>query len=206
METWDQSRINGGSRARVRLAAFAFVLLSACGVGPELRSDDPNFNHDGGRLNYRAEPFTGTVLESIPALGEEHAVRYLRGLEHGLATVKSREGVLLASRAYRAGVKHGEHRTFFRDGKPRTYARFDQGRYVGEVRTWHENGRLADYKFYDETGEILVAKRWRPTGQIYMNFVFQDGAQIGLPGSKVCNPVGENPGEKREERKKNDVE
>ena len=154
-----------------------------------MESGHPALGLSGALVTFGGEPFTGTLRVRIPALGQVHRNRYRRGLQHGRSTEELNDGTLLAERRYIGGVKHGIHRTWFPDGTPSTRAEYHLGRYIGSAWSWHDNGRVSDFTRYDAEGQVVATKRWRPTGEIYMNFVFHNGEAIGMPGSKVCDPI-----------------
>lgn len=169
------------------------VLISSTGssCSTVVDSQDPTLGRQGELITLAGKPFSGRLRVAIPALRQVHLTTYKGGLAHGEATEVTESGKLVARRRYFRGLKHGVHETWHDDGKRMTYARFYLGRYVGDVWAWHSNGRPSDFARYNEQGQIVAQKRWRPTGKIYMNVAFAHGATLGLPGSKVCDPIPE---------------
>jgi len=176
---------------RESIAAVAIcVALGACrDRGPTLVAGDPALSTKAGLLLYRDQPFTGVVRSTIPAMAEVEIAEFRMGFQHGMTRKETTDGKLLAEWPYFAGAKHGIHKTWDREGHLITYSEFRRGSYVGEAWSWYPSGKPYDYRRYNEKGELLIARRWRPTGQIYMNQVFRNGAAIGMPGSKLCNPT-----------------
>jgi antitoxin component YwqK of YwqJK toxin-antitoxin module len=169
----------------------AVVALAACREQLKvIDTNDQALAAKNGLVVYQDKPFTGIVRSRIPALQEIELTEYRLGIQHGVTRKLTDDGKLLAEWPYVAGAKHGAHKTWDREGRLRTYATFRMGNYVGESWAWFPDGKTADYQKYSEKGELLVARRWRPTGQIYMNQVFKNGAAIGMPGSKLCDPTG----------------
>ena len=172
-----------------------FCLVTACVEKlPVVNATDPRLSVREDRLYLLGQPYTGTLRENIPAMRETRTTPYLEGQKHGLEIVRHDSGQELARGAYVAGQKHGVHRTWYASGGNRGYAQFEHGRYTGERLAWHENGRAFEYERFDEAGRAIASKRWRRNGLIYMNVVLQkDGEQLGLPGSKVCEPTNQAP-------------
>ncbi|MCE9598575.1 MAG: hypothetical protein K8S54_11455 [Spirochaetia bacterium] len=173
------------------LIILGLIATAACSRGPTIENSDPQLSMAAGRLLFQGKPFTGTLRSVVPALGEVELTQYHDGVEHGESTVHTLAGALIASREYRNGAKHGVHRVWFPNGNLRLYQRFNNGQNVGQSWLWFEDKRPAEFKMFGKNGQILAAKMWRPTGQIYLNYVFEDGGSIGMPGSKVCDPVGD---------------
>ena len=169
----------------------ALVVLAACrGQERIVEAGDSALSVKNGILLYANQPFTGIVRSTIPALEEVELTAYRLGIQHGVTRKHTLDGKLLAEWPYLAGAKHGIHKTWDRNGQLRTYTRFERGDYAGEAWSWYPDGKPYDYRKYNEKGELMIARRWRQTGQIYLNQVFQNGAAIGMPGSKLCDPTG----------------
>lgn len=181
---------SGLLQTRVHILALLLSFGAAACGSPVVESNDPRLSQSGPGVFLNGVPFTGKIRTEIPAADEVHFTSYKNGLEDGTSTVETSSGKLLASRAYRMGIKHGIHRTWYASGVQKSYAKFQFGRYTGQVWQWHDNNVPAQFDLYNERGEIQASKVWRRTGQIYMNHTFQNGAAIGMPGSKVCDPVG----------------
>lgn len=174
------------------LAAVCFASACAANAGPTVESNDPGFAIVGGRLMLNGTPFTGVRRAQLPAVEERHLTAYREGVRHGLSVVESMNGAATYSeRRFYAGHLHGEQTDWHRDGETlRSRSQYVLGKQQGDEWSWHANGRPAEYRRFDKNSNLLVYKRWRRTGQIYMNVVFHEGRTIGMPGSKVCDPIG----------------
>ncbi len=181
-------------RVPLWLSLLCALTAAACGsdAGPIVESNDPGFAMNGKQLMFQGQPFTGIRRAELPAVEERHLPGYREGLQHGLATVASLDGTKVYSeRRYYAGHPHGEHTGWHRDGKTlRVRQQFVYGKQHGDAWSWHSNGKPAEYRRFDDESNLLVYKRWRRTGQIFMNVVYHEGRTIGMPGSKVCDPIG----------------
>ncbi|MBL8020815.1 MAG: hypothetical protein JNM27_14185 [Leptospirales bacterium] len=173
------------------LVITILTATATCGGGPVIENTDSQLGMAAGRLFYQGKPFTGQLRTTIVAVNEVELTSYKDGVEHGESTVHTLNGTLVAQREYRNGSKHGLHRVWFPNGNLRAYQRFNNGQNIGQAWLWFEDKKPAEFKMYGRSGEILAAKMWRRTGQIYLNYVFENGGSIGMPGSKVCDPVGE---------------
>lgn len=174
---------------RTLLAVSAAAWLLCCRPSAVVEANDPNLQAIGGRLVYAGKVFSGEVRSYIPAIDEVEFTRYRHGIQHGLSRKESADGSLLAEMPYYAGAKHGVHRSWNRDGRLVSYAQFEMGEYTGDAWLWHASGAPYELRKYDSAGQLLLTRRWRENGQIYLNQVFLDGAAIGLPGSKLCDPT-----------------
>ena len=177
---------------RIRIVLFFWTvtgLLSLGGCQKQVESSDLDLRMYQGRVIYHFKYYTGVIRRSLPALREVHITPYRRGRQHGTAVVKNFEGKVISKRIYVNGIKDGVHRTWYANGNYRSYTVFKKGKYVNEVWQWHLNGKLAKYRLYNEKHEVVVEKRWRNSGQVYANMVFIKGVAVGMPGSKLCEPV-----------------
>ncbi|WP_036095223.1 toxin-antitoxin system YwqK family antitoxin [Leptospira weilii] len=170
-----------------------FVLLTVVfliGCRETIEHTDPNLRMVQGRIYYQGKLFTGFIKTEIPALEEIETVQFKNGLEDGETISRNKSGRLLERRYFKEGLKEGIHRSWFPNGNNRLYAEFRSGRYVNDRWEWHDNNRPFIYEKFDENGKLLVSKKWNRNGQIYMNTVIaNDGSSLGLPGSKVCEPI-----------------
>jgi antitoxin component YwqK of YwqJK toxin-antitoxin module len=178
---------------------LTFFILQGCKAKP-VQISDPNIKIFAGKVFYKNEPFTGTLLEEIAVLGQIQTTEFQNGVEDGEQISIVLGGQVLEKRYYENGMKEGIHRSWFPNGNRRLYSKFINGRYVGDRMEWFDNGQLAIYEKYDENSKILVTKKWNQNGKIYMNVVFSDdGSSVGLPGSKICKPIyGSNAGPSNE--------
>ncbi|EMO26885.1 MORN repeat protein [Leptospira interrogans serovar Bataviae str. HAI135] len=134
--------------------------------------------------------FSPDLSKKIPALGEIETTQFKNGLEDGEMTSKNKDGQLLEKRYFKKGLKEGIHRAWFPNGNNRLYSEFRSGKYIYDRWEWHDNNRPFIYEKFDENGKLLVSKKWNRSGQIFMNTVIaKDGSSIGLPGSKICEPI-----------------
>ncbi len=169
---------------------FIFLILIHC--SKTVSSNDSELQIQDGKLFYKNALYTGFVQEEIPSLKITRKIEFKSGVEDGIQTVHNSEGALLEERNFQNGYKQGIHKTWFPNGKPRTQSEFVLGMYVGDRWEWYDTGIPAVYEKFDDTGKIVVSKKWRRTGKIYMNTVFtKTGGSIGLPGSKLCEPIQE---------------
>lgn len=177
------------------LLPFLFLIVTAkCFGGSEIPYNDPGLSVRSGITYYQAEPFTGKIRQPIPAVGEVRLTPYKDGILHGTMVARGTSGQLLLRSEYAAGKKHGLQRTWYADGRDRSFGEFANGHYIGDHWAWHQNGKVMEFNRYDDRGKIIATKKWRSNGLIYMNLVFRDGQEFGLPGSKVCNPTSETAG------------
>ncbi|MFF0542562.1 toxin-antitoxin system YwqK family antitoxin [Nocardia thailandica] len=91
------------------------------------------------RLEYRGEPFTGEVVETV---GEQ----------------------LLSLTAYVDGIPHGLDLEWWADGGRKSEGRVEHGLPVGVWRRWHHNGTLAVEKHFDDTGDLEDVRAWDEDG------------------------------------------
>ncbi|MGV9409186.1 toxin-antitoxin system YwqK family antitoxin [Nocardia sp. NPDC003693] len=94
---------------------------------------------DDLRLEYRGEPFTGEVVETI---GDQ----------------------LLSQVFYVDGVQHGADREWWADGPLKSEGEVRHGRAVGTFREWHHNGQLAREKQFNERGRLVSVTTWDDEG------------------------------------------
>ena len=95
-------------------------------------------NDEQGVIFYDDQPFTGTVVESLPdgkVIGE---VDYYNGLQNGPERTYRLNGELKAEAIYRHGMPI-EIREWHSNGKLARLTRIEQGRRV-EEHVWDENG------------------------------------------------------------------
>ena len=163
--------------------------FNSCYLFREVSSNDPGLGLMNGKVSYKGTFFSGRVRQTIAANGEVMLKSYVNGVEEGVQKLYDRNGNLLFERPYRNGRKDSVHKGWYSNGKYRFYYQFDMGSYTGEQWEWHDNGKVKMYQKYDEDSQLSVSKHWRRSGQIYINQVFKDGSALGMPGSKLCNPV-----------------
>ncbi|TQE73150.1 toxin-antitoxin system YwqK family antitoxin [Leptospira noguchii] len=169
------------------LTVVAFV---GCQEGETIENTDSNLQMSQGRFYYKGKLFTGFIKKKIPALGEIETTQFKNGLEDGEMTSENKDGQLLEKRYFKKGLKEGIHRAWFPNGNNRLYSEFRSGKYIYDRWEWHDNNRPFIYEKFDENGKLLVSKKWNRSGQIFMNTVIaKDGSSIGLPGSKICEPI-----------------
>ena len=187
---------------RCSLIHRSLLLAALCGgfscgsaAGPIVESNDPGFRTVDGRLTLNGTPFTGIRRAELPAVEERHLTAYRESVRHGTARVESLDGRRVYSESrYYAGHLHGEQTAWHRDGEtPRSRSQYVYGKQQGDAWSWHGNGKPAEYRRFDADSSLLVYKRWRRTGQIFMNVAFHEGRAVGMPGSKVCDPIGKAP-------------
>lgn len=172
------------------LVSLILTAFLGCHEFNTVENTDNNLKVEAGILFYKGKPFTGKLKQEIPPLEEIYLSEYKNGLEDGEYIAKKKDGTLLERRFFKDGLKQGIHRSWFTNGKDKLYSEFKNGIYINDRWEWHDNGIPAVYEKFDENGKILVSKKWRRTGQIYMNIVFtENGSSIGLPGSKICEPI-----------------
>ncbi|WCL49970.1 toxin-antitoxin system YwqK family antitoxin [Leptospira sp. GIMC2001] len=167
-----------------------FFSLQSCNKDT-LDTNSPELSYKAGQLLKSSEPFTGILKQYIPANGETSLTEYDNGWEHGKSITRSIDGQVVAIRYYNNGNKEGIHETFYLDGTKKTRSEFKEGRYINERWEWHQNGNPYIYEKFDDRGNTQVSKIWRESGQIYMNFVNSEGKNVGLPSSKVCDPIND---------------
>lgn len=178
------------------LAAIVFLALYGC-QEMIIENNDPDISISQGRFFYKGNPFTGKLRQENPAMEEIYITTFKNGLEDGEYIAKKKSGQLLEKRLFREGQKYGIHRSWFPNGNNRLYSEFDNGNYINDRWEWYDTGTPATYEKFDKDGRILVSKKWYRNGNIYMNVAFtKDGRSVGLPGSKLCNPI--KPPEKKE--------
>ncbi|TGM03170.1 hypothetical protein EHQ76_10145 [Leptospira barantonii] len=166
------------------------VFTSGCQEGETIDQTDPNLIEYQDRVFYKRKPFTGFLKNEIPALGETQTTQFKNGFADGEFISKNREGFVLEKRFFKKGLKEGIHRSWFPNGNNRMYSEFRSGKYINDRWEWHDNNKPYLYEKFDENGKLIVAKKWNRHGQIYMNTVIAvDGSSIGLPGSKICEPI-----------------
>ncbi|MCB1176282.1 MAG: hypothetical protein KDK36_01775 [Leptospiraceae bacterium] len=159
----------------------------------KVSNTDPKLGMGNGKLLYDNKLFTGILEQYIPALNEIRTTEFKDGVEHGEMIVKKKDGKLIERRTFNQGIKHGLHEGWYPNGQRRFYTTFNNGAYVNERFEWHDNGNPFIYQKYDENSKTVVYKQWRNNKEIYINISFyEDGSSIGLPGSKLCEPVEEN--------------
>ncbi|MBW0435891.1 hypothetical protein HGB47_19985 [Leptospira yasudae] len=173
------------------ILVFLTALLSiGCQGGDTVEHTDPNLVFFKDKLYYKRMLFTGILKTDVPALGETQTARYTAGLEDGEFLSVNKEGRVMERRFFREGLKEGVHRAWFPNGNNRFYAEFRSGKYANDRWEWYENGKPSLYEKFDENGKLIVVKKWNRNGQIYMNTVIAvDGSSVGLPGSKICEPI-----------------
>lgn len=189
-----KNRLHTISRAAGLLLVLGLGFCVAhCDTTPEISNTDRRITLRDSVTYFNRKPYTGLIRQSIPAVQEVRTTPYVDGLPHGTMIARQSSGQVLARGEYIAGDKHGLHRTWYKSGNDRSYGEFERGKYVKDHWVWHKNGNVMQFDRYNSNHEIVVSKKWRTNGLIYMNLVFHDGADLGLPGSKVCNPTSQTP-------------
>lgn len=172
-----------------------FVFLTTfftigCQGSVTIESSDPNLAVFKDKVYYKLKPFNGLIRTTFPALDEIQITEFKDGLEDGEYISRNEGGHVLERRTFKEGVKVGVHRAWYRNGNNRFYAEFSSGKYINDHWEWYDNGKPSLYEKFDENGKLIVVKKWNRNGQIYMNTVIaSDGSSVGLPGSKICEPI-----------------
>lgn len=168
-----------------------WLALTACTKMYNVTFDDKHLEiKSGGQMTYRGNPLNGEITQDFPGTEARRVTTYRDGYEDGPTRTWAENGTLIEERYYKKGIKVGIHRGWFDTGADKFYAEFDeQGRYKNESWTWHINGQVYEYKKYDAEGNVIVHKQLRPNGQIYQNILVSKDGQVGVPGSKNCDPV-----------------
>lgn len=175
---------------KVSIALFLAAMV-ACTKTYNVTMNDKNLSvQSGGAMFYEGRPLNGEIVQEFPGTNAKRLTTYRDGYEDGPMKVWSEEGKLIEDRMYRRGVKVGIHRSWHNNGADKFYSEFDdQGRYKNESWSWYENGQVYEYKKYDNAGNVVVHKQLRPNGQVYQNILVGKDGQVGVPGSKNCDPV-----------------
>ncbi len=174
---------------RLTLFILAF-LFTSCQDDRLIDSNDPNITMSQGKVFYKAETFTGKIRQENPILEEIYITSYKNGMEDAEYIAQKKSGQLLEKRFFKEGQKQGIHRSWFPNGNNRLYSEFDNGKYINDRWEWYDNTKPYIYEKFDTNGKILATKMWNRQGHIYMNIAFaKDGSSIGMPGSKICNPI-----------------
>lgn len=179
-------------RLRIKIFQIFFLVMafSLIGCQNKVEYNVTDFTMGGGKLFYKGNPFTGTLIQDNSAMDEYFLISYKNGLEEGEYISRKKSGQLLEKRFFKNGAKHGIHRSWFPNGNNRLYSEFHNGDYINDRWEWYDNGKPALFEKFDSTGRILVSKKWYRNGNIYMNIAFtKTGASVGLPGSKICDPI-----------------
>ncbi|MCE9500874.1 MAG: hypothetical protein K8R21_10305 [Leptospira sp.] len=169
---------------------LALLFLMQCQEEVTIEISDPNLVMQGGKFFYNGEGFSGKIRQENPVMEEEYITSYKNGMEDGEYIARKKNGQLLEKRFFKEGQKHGIHRSWFPNGNNRLYSEFDNGKYINDRWEWYDNNQPYIFEKFDANGKILVAKTWNKFGHIYMNIAFaKNGSSVGLPGSKICNPI-----------------
>ena len=147
------------------LIKFFFILLASLFfLGCQdviIENNDPNLSIQAGKYFYKGKTFSGKIRQENLIAKEEYITSFKDGLEEGEFIARKKDGQLLEKRFFKNGQKVGIHRSWFPNGNNRLYSEFDNGKYINDQN-----------------------------GNIYMNVSFtKNGASVGLPGSKICNPI-----------------
>ncbi len=174
----------------LQLILLILTFILGCQDNRVIEMGDPNITMSQGKFFYNGEAFSGKIRQDNPVMEEFYITSYKDGMEDGEYIAQKKTGQLLEKRFFKAGQKVGIHRSWFPNGNNRLYSEFDNGKYINDRWEWYDNGKPYIYEKFDKNGKILVSKTWNRVGHIYMNIAFtKDGSSVGMPGSKICNPI-----------------
>jgi len=180
-------------KAQFLIKLFSILLASLFFLGCQdiiIENNDPNLSIQAGKFFYKGKTFSGKMRQENLIANEEYITSFKGGLEEGEFIARKKDGQLLEKRFFKNGQKVGIHRSWFPNGNNRLYSEFDNGKYINDRWEWYDNGQPSTFEKFDNEGRILVSKKWYRNGNIYMNVAFaKNGASVGLPGSKICNPI-----------------
>ncbi len=188
--------MKGLSVSKLKAGIFA---LAACTLGGlaviqagslSVRFSDPNFKHVAYEVHFHGKPYTGVAYERHPngRLGR------LGLLWKGRQVLKEYQwhsnGNRLAESTYDLqGRRQGDWMMWHPDGKPKSLTHYINDRRHGEQWAWHPNGTLVEYNVHEED-RTITHKTWIFDGTPFYNYVYQDGAAIGVKGGDFCRPQG----------------
>ncbi len=103
------------------------------------RDDDDIDTGDDLRLEYRGEPYTGEIVDT---LGD----------------------IVLSQKFYTNGVVDGPTREWWTDGSRKSEGFVRYGLAQGDYREWYMNGRLAKVKHFNDSGNLVRVEEWDEGG------------------------------------------
>ena len=163
------------------------VIVVHCNLNT-YNASDKNFSVQNELMFYRSSPFSGKIRNADRSNGTTRFTQYQNGLKNGPEEVYYQSGQLAIEQFYKNGKLSGKARSWREDGSDQMYAEFKNGAYHGDYWTWHANGKPYQYVRY-ENGQEKGRKIWRESGQIYANYLATETENLGLSGSKLCDPV-----------------
>lgn len=129
--------------------------------------------------------FSGIKVECYQNSAIYKVTQYIHGVKEGVEIVYSLNGVIKDFAFYHHGKKDGPEQGWYAEGSKRFEFHFKNGLLHGTQTEWHLNGSIFRQVVY-ENGVEVAKKIFYPHGEIFTNYVKNNGRIYGEDGGSLC--------------------
>lgn len=153
-------------------------------------SANPNLQLDNGIMLYNQKPYSGNIKDYYNNGNLKSDIEYVNGRKHGIEKQWFLNSKLAIERHYTKGIKTGIHKGWWENGTQKFEYYFNtKGMYNGIHKEWYTSGQIYRDFNYINGQEVGKQRLYKNNGKIKANYEVVNGERFGLIGLKKCKTV-----------------